>query len=240
MVIPVALSVSTCIDCPSSAQPPQVLAKAPRLDVASVSTKPALQTAYDEALQSTTPDTAIGVEWSARSRESDPAIPLMLGSRGTAVARLQARLARLGYAVSEADGIFGPQTQAAVMQFQQANGLIIDGIVDANSWAKLNAVITQAGLVPSMPLPQLRTVESDASAVPVATPASLIVSKPIATPSTLRTSPFSQKDGWIVVLVIVQGCGWLVILQGLNKELVLLTGRSLLPGKKQQWLFSLK
>jgi peptidoglycan DL-endopeptidase CwlO len=48
---------------------------------------------------------------------------LKRGSRGPAVAALQSRL---GIA---ADGIFGPQTAAAVRSFQARNGLVVDGIV---------------------------------------------------------------------------------------------------------------
>jgi peptidoglycan hydrolase-like protein with peptidoglycan-binding domain len=48
---------------------------------------------------------------------------LQVGSRGPAVAAAQAALG------IPADGIFGPQTHAAVIAFQQAHGLEVDGIV---------------------------------------------------------------------------------------------------------------
>ena len=38
-----------------------------------------------------------------------------------------------------ADGIFGPNTEQAVMAYQQANGLAADGIVGKNTWAALLA-----------------------------------------------------------------------------------------------------
>ncbi|MCA9997545.1 MAG: DUF4157 domain-containing protein [Anaerolineales bacterium] len=38
------------------------------------------------------------------------------------------------------DGIFGPKTQAAVIAFQQANGLSVDGIVGKNTWKSLSSV----------------------------------------------------------------------------------------------------
>ncbi len=48
---------------------------------------------------------------------------LRQGARGPAVSALQSQL---GIA---ADGVFGPQTKAAVISFQSRNGLIVDGIV---------------------------------------------------------------------------------------------------------------
>lgn len=41
----------------------------------------------------------------------------------------QQRLAGEGYAISTADGIFGPQTEAAVRAFQRDEGLSVDGVL---------------------------------------------------------------------------------------------------------------
>lgn len=50
--------------------------------------------------------------------------PLMRGSR---VRKAQKALAKLGYAVGDIDGIYGPQTESAVIAFQSDNGIVADG-----------------------------------------------------------------------------------------------------------------
>ena len=58
--------------------------------------------------------------------------PLQLGSRGEAVTRLQEALG------VEATSTFGPLTDKAVKEFQRKNGLRADGVVNAQTFAKLN------------------------------------------------------------------------------------------------------
>ena len=50
-------------------------------------------------------------------------------TRGTKVEQVQKKLAALGYATGKIDGIYGPQTAAAVMEFQADRGLVADGEV---------------------------------------------------------------------------------------------------------------
>lgn len=59
------------------------------------------------------------------------------GSRGDEVAILQQRLRQWGYYDGPVNGVFGPQTSAAVQFFQRRNGLNPDGIVGAQTWAAL-------------------------------------------------------------------------------------------------------
>ena len=59
------------------------------------------------------------------------------GSRGESVKTLQEKLNAKGYNAGSVDGIFGKNTRAAVMAFQNANGLAADGIVGKLTWAKL-------------------------------------------------------------------------------------------------------
>lgn len=64
---------------------------------------------------------------------------LKRGSRGEQVKILQNRLNELGYSVGTVDGIFGAQTQNAVIAFQRDNGLAADGIVGPKTIEKLYA-----------------------------------------------------------------------------------------------------
>jgi N-acetylmuramoyl-L-alanine amidase len=47
--------------------------------------------------------------------------------RGDDVAALQARLTEMGFNTGRVDGIFGPQTESAVKEFQQSVGIKVDG-----------------------------------------------------------------------------------------------------------------
>jgi hypothetical protein len=61
---------------------------------------------------------------------------LHLLDRGPAVTKLQQLLKEAGCDV-QPDGIFGPQTEAVVRQFQSSHGLAADGIVGSQTWAAL-------------------------------------------------------------------------------------------------------
>lgn len=63
---------------------------------------------------------------------------IRLGSRGASVRYLQQQLLSKLYPVGTIDGVFGNNTLQAVRQFQQENGLAVDGIVGRNTWALLN------------------------------------------------------------------------------------------------------
>lgn len=59
------------------------------------------------------------------------------GNAGPEVRMLQLLLEKNGLRAGPVDGQFGPQTQRAVIQFQQKKGLDVDGIVGPNTWAAL-------------------------------------------------------------------------------------------------------
>ncbi len=64
---------------------------------------------------------------------------LDLGSRGASVVSVQQSLQRLGYSTGPtgADGVYGPQTKAAVTRFQKDQGLVADGRVGPQTWEAL-------------------------------------------------------------------------------------------------------
>lgn len=64
---------------------------------------------------------------------------LYFGSQGEDVRKLQNKLNELGYGLS-ADGIYGSKTANAVRDYQQKNGLSVDGIAGTNTQGKLYAV----------------------------------------------------------------------------------------------------
>ena len=74
---------------------------------------------------------------------SYPGTPLRNGSRGPNVVRAQVMLNRIGRnypaipRIPSVDGIFGPQTEAAVRTFQRIFGLTEDGIIGKATWYRL-------------------------------------------------------------------------------------------------------
>lgn len=62
---------------------------------------------------------------------------LMRGSHGKVVKDLQTQLKQLNYYNGNLDGIYGPLTEAAVKEFQQANHIAVDGIAGPNTYSAL-------------------------------------------------------------------------------------------------------
>ena len=67
-----------------------------------------------------------------------------LGSRGEEVRQIQTRLKNWGYNISSIDGIYGPNTKNAVIQFQKNNGLKVDGIAGAQTLAAMGIKSTSS------------------------------------------------------------------------------------------------
>jgi peptidoglycan hydrolase-like protein with peptidoglycan-binding domain len=75
--------------------------------------------------------------WDALPAEDLQGIPVLRdGSSGGAVALLQRCLRRQGYSPGHIDGIFGPDTTAALKRFQQTGApeIIVDGVCGAQMW----------------------------------------------------------------------------------------------------------
>ena len=76
------------------------------------------------------------------------------GDQGDAVTTLQNSLMTLGYSLPQfgADGDFGSETEAAVIQFQTNNGLDVNGIVGPDTWARLCELLSSSGGTESPPV----------------------------------------------------------------------------------------
>ncbi len=77
-------------------------------------------------------------------------ILLVPGSTGTEVRTLQTLLKKLGYYNGEIDGKYGTVTSMAVAKFQQAKGLVADGVFGTVTKQILEKNIKKKSLTPSM------------------------------------------------------------------------------------------
>lgn len=87
-----------------------------------------------------------GIEYgpSGRIEVQPPALVYALGAPNMdagVVAAIQKALIASGYAPGDVDGEFGPNTQAAVIAFQEAEGLVVDGEVGAETAAALGIAL---------------------------------------------------------------------------------------------------
>lgn len=67
----------------------------------------------------------------------EPLPLLKKGDKNEYVRHWQMFLNMNGYACGDADGIFGPKTEAAVKAWQKNHGLVTDGIIGKKTWASL-------------------------------------------------------------------------------------------------------
>lgn len=71
--------------------------------------------------------------------------PLRQGDRSFEVLDVAARLRALGYELTDDPGFFGASTRLAVQSFQQRRGLVVDGMVGADTWSELVEASWQLG-----------------------------------------------------------------------------------------------
>lgn len=74
-----------------------------------------------------------------------PGYDLSVGATGEKVRQMQVQLARISQSFPaipsvQADGIYGPRTQAAVEKFQSVFGLPVTGVVDYRTWYEISAI----------------------------------------------------------------------------------------------------
>ena len=95
------------------------------------------------------------VEYEGDTPEPTKKPTIKRGSRGSYVVECQRDLLKLGYNIGKAgaDGIFGKDTEAGVINFQADHGLKEDGIVGQQTWAALDAEVE-----PEPPKEKLYTV----------------------------------------------------------------------------------
>jgi|GEM_PF-6907746 peptidoglycan hydrolase-like protein with peptidoglycan-binding domain len=74
------------------------------------------------------------------------------------VREIQTRLQNLGYNPGPIDGVLGPQTEAAIRDFQAARGLIVDGIVGPQTQSALEQSVTQSQGLSFETLPKMEDV----------------------------------------------------------------------------------
>lgn len=118
-----------------------------------------------------------------RSAASPPRVPVaaggvvLLGDTGADVTTVQQRLAALGYYQGAVDGQFGPQTEAALIAFQQAQGLKPDGIVGTATFSALNAPTTP-GAIATSPTAPVVTAPALPATLPPSEPATAFPTPP--------------------------------------------------------------
>ena len=74
-----------------------------------------------------------------------PGYDMSVGATGEKVRQMQVQLARISQSFPaipsvQADGIYGPRTQAAVEKFQSVFGLPVTGVVDYRTWYEISAI----------------------------------------------------------------------------------------------------
>ncbi len=115
---------------------------------------------------------------------------LRRGARGERVERLQRLLHEHGFPTGGVDGRFGPATEAALLAFQRANGLLADGIAGPLTWQALDfaedlppadatARVTVEIVAEMFPYTRLDTIEAHLPLVLDALRAFGLVEKPL-------------------------------------------------------------
>ncbi|NJN30816.1 MAG: hypothetical protein HC824_10640 [Synechococcales cyanobacterium RM1_1_8] len=82
------------------------------------------------------------------------------GDEGEDVARLQRRLAELGFFQGDATGVYGPLTEEAVIRYQSAMGLLADGVAGPETLGRLFGQAAPAAIAPSLDPNQISDLQT--------------------------------------------------------------------------------
>ncbi len=109
----------------------------------------------------------------SNTHESNPGeYPVLKqNAQGEWVVFLQDALNGCGFGVLDLDGDFGTQTLSLVSQFQQRQGLSVNGVVDAATWNAIATHEKQLGWQPQLPDDEIRTGIAGADTLNNVTPA---------------------------------------------------------------------
>lgn len=147
---------------------------------------------------------------------------LAMGSRGEAVRALQARLADLRYFSGKNDGIFGPRTHGAVMEFQADNGLVADGKVGPQTRAVLATAVPRAlREVTRNDLAESRTIQTATEGKTITAATVTVAGAGAAVGAIEQAIEVAQRAGslvavlasagpWVIALLAVSVGGWLI------------------------------
>lgn len=133
--------------------------------------------------------------------EESPRALMQLGSEGPGVESVQRKLSELGYFDGTADGVYGANTEAAVQQFQEAEGLEPTGRIDLTTWERIQTSNQSLVAEPS---------ELDASSEPEATATAPESTTPDSatseTPPESSSAPTEQAEpNWTLRRILLVG-----------------------------------
>lgn len=121
-----------------------------------------------------------------------------IGSQGQGVTDLQTYLNDVGFAI-DVDGVYGPQTQAAVRAFQQARGgMAIDGIAGPETLVALAMARSEGWTMPEVPVTQGSTVTRT---IPVSVSPAHTPGTSVMTPTQPGTTGVGAKMNPLFLLV---------------------------------------
>lgn len=147
---------------------------------------------------------------------------LRRGDRGAFVLDLQSQLMAAGYTFGKRDGVFGARTLAAVVAFQDDNGLTADGIVGDRTWVALSdAERRPPRNITREDLKESRTLQAADSGKKLMAATASIGAASAAVSAAEQAIEVAQRAGgiaqtafaagpWVLVALAVMVGGWLV------------------------------